>query len=271
MQRIFSFSGTALCLILLSACSATDPANPAPLTLRFDMVVNGQAFTGQGTTVYTLNNRSVYLTAARFYVANVTLIREDGSEVIFPAAPPLTLPARDGEQVTTVTVDRSIHLVRAELGEREIALGDVPSGRYKGVRVTFGVPGLINNADPSAAPATHPLAKQTDVNNHWSWSSGYIFIRLDGRVDLNQDGTPEEAWNAHMGFSQNLPVLEFTTPFEILSGEAQKLGVRFDAGRLMQGVDHSDAAQRRAHTNPTVLGLMKTNSASAFTFTGITR
>ncbi|MDZ7643630.1 MAG: MbnP family protein [Woeseiaceae bacterium] len=48
----------------------------------------------------------------------------------------------------------------------------MPTGDYRTLRLTLGVPADLNHGDPLHAPA--PL---TQTPMHWHWRSGYKFLR----------------------------------------------------------------------------------------------
>ncbi len=245
------FAALAAGVLLFSGCEANSTEDDtAMLMIDLEPMVGTQAFS-EGTT-YTLNGQAMTFASGRFYLSEIVLIQEDGTEIALTGES-VTGPALDdaGETVTHTTNDRIIR-AKHDAGETHYELGEVPAGVYKGVRLRIGLSGLTNKMDPTQVPADHPLAQQTDRNNHWSWNAGYIFARMDGQLDLDGDGVVEQTedalWDVHLGTANFAQVLEFDRTFSLAGGVMQNLHVIVDYAKLLETVDFSDPDQRRCHT-----------------------
>lgn len=76
------------------------------------------------------------------------------------------------------------HLVKStKTGPALISYSNVPKGQYDGIRFLIGVDSLSNHADPALWPNDHPLSVLVGGVMHWSWNSGYIFIKVEGEYD----------------------------------------------------------------------------------------
>ncbi|MBK9993126.1 MAG: T9SS type A sorting domain-containing protein [Saprospiraceae bacterium] len=53
-----------------------------------------------------------------------------------------------------------------------------------------------NHGDPNLYLATHPLGPKTP-DMHWGWTAGYRFMAIEGYVDNNNDGIPEQNFQIH--------------------------------------------------------------------------
>lgn len=132
-----------------------------PLELRFyprfgtDTLKSGRKYR-------TVGGDSVRLTMARFYVSEISLVDSLGAEK------PL---------IGTYLVD-VLDTVAASKGYSSLTLNALP-GTYRGLRFRIGVPFDQNHRDPTTQSA--PLG--TDAGMFWSWNSGYIFHRVEGKVD----------------------------------------------------------------------------------------
>ncbi len=52
----------------------------------------------------------------------------------------------------------------------------------------IGVPPSINHNDPSVFPASNPLNIAIANDMHWDWNPGYIFFKVEAKVDTIVDG-----------------------------------------------------------------------------------
>lgn len=264
----------AFLLLLAAGCDANSTEDETSmLMLNFEPRVGTQTFSTN--TTYTLNGQNLTFTSGRIYLSEIILVQEDGSEVPL-AGESITGPAEnENEETVTHTTDDKIILAKHDAGEQQFHLDEVPSGTYSGVKFRLGISGLTNNLDPTQLPAQHPLAQQTDRNNHWSWSAGYIYLRMDGYLDLDGDGVVEESddslWDIHLGTPAFSDVLEFDQTFSLDGGATQMLHVIVDYAKLIETVDFSDPAQRRCHTrdNLPVAEKVRAQYQNAFELHGV--
>ena len=75
----------------------------------------------------------------------------------------------------------------------------------------LGVGPALNHNDPSALPLSSPLNILNADDMHWNWNPGYIFVKVEARVDTIQDGNPlfDHPVVFHVGKDPNLQTLSF--------------------------------------------------------------
>lgn len=56
------------------------------------------------------------------------------------------------------------------------------------IQFGIGVPSSINHNDPSTFPTTNPLNIAIANDMHWDWNPGYIFFKVEAKVDTIVDG-----------------------------------------------------------------------------------
>lgn len=116
----------------------------------------------------------------RFYVFDVALIDETGKTV------PMML-TQDGKwQYQNVALldfeNKTAACANGTAEMRDMVVGTVPKGNYKGVQFNLGVPFNLNHAD--AALAASPLNL---TSLWWNWRGGYKFLRVDFTSPENQN------------------------------------------------------------------------------------
>lgn len=271
MRSLFQCCAIVFALLVVAGCdSNVTQEEHAHVSLYLQPVYNGQTFvTGQ---TYDLNGTAISFSTARLYVSQIALHPETGADVSFEADP-VTVPAKssDGSDITHTVTDR-ILLFKFDAGENEFELGEAPAGRYTGLKFAAGIEGNDNRIDATQVPAGSPLAKQTDRNNHWSWNSGYIYLRLDGLVDADGDGTPETTFETHLGSQNFLRTVDLTgADFQLEGGMAQTIHAMFDLHDVLGQLDFSDPAQRLCHTmdNMPVANKVASSLSSAVHFHGV--
>lgn len=169
----------------------------------------------------TENNERYTLSSFRYYMSNIRLIKNDGSE-----------HALEGK----------VFLINPNTSD--YSLGNVPVGEYKGIRFSVGLDNVTNHLDPTTYPISNPLAIQSPAI-HWSWNSGYIFLMLEGTCDttaMNDDvltyGQYSHSLFYHIGMDDLLRDIEISnTTFTVSNSNAKVLHIHSDINKLFTGVD----------------------------------
>lgn len=249
MKAIRTFFLPALVAALfLTGCDADsmDSQEDVDLSLRLQgMFGSQQLIAGQ---TYDHNGATVTLSTARVYLSEFVLTTADGQEVTV-ATEGVTVPAKDeNDNDVTHTVTDKIILTKHDLGMEDYHFGTVPAGDYTSISFRVGIVGQDNRVDASQVPATHALAKQTDKNNHWNWANGYIYLRLDGQVDSDGDGTVDEVWETHIGKENFSRMVTLDTDFELDAEMGNELHLMIDYQHFISTVDLADPTERLSHT-----------------------
>ena len=122
----------------------------------------------------------------------------------------------------------------------------------------IGVPSSLNHNDPSAFPSSSPLNIAIANDMHWSWSPGYIFIKIEARADTIPDAI--DNFNHflvyHIGKDENfqtfnIPSISWTN----VSATLKQLNLKLDMKMLFENTSnpvdltteyttHSNASQQ---------------------------
>lgn len=75
----------------------------------------------------------------------------------------------------------------------------------------LGVGATENHADPTVLPNEHPLHISNAGDMHWDWNPGYIFIKVEARVDTIPNGIPlfDHTVVFHVGKDENMQTWTF--------------------------------------------------------------
>jgi hypothetical protein len=164
---------TAVCLSLL-AVNCKDDENPVEEHTHVDgnTVVSAQfnwkwgldAFDGTQTYTTTLNEK-ITVGRVQFYLAQPYF--SDDSDVLVEEFPDkyLFVDLADGALIQNI--------------------GEV-NGHLHTMDFILGLDTVANHNDPSLLAADHPLSVSNGM--HWSWTQGYVFLKVEGKYDSNNDG-----------------------------------------------------------------------------------
>ena len=170
--------------------------------LDFKALVNGVPLVMKDSVYKNVLDYYYKMETIRFYVSNLYLIKNDNSEVLV-------------NDVSYLDLENS-HRSISDDGEKIMVAA--PPGDYKGIKFAIGVDPDINNGDPSVYPNDHPLSIRQ--NAHWVWNSGYIFLKLEGKMDTIPDGNKSltRSFVYHCGTNALYRELSFTKNFSIVDG-----------------------------------------------------
>jgi len=159
---------------LLGSCKKTPDGPPAVGTVSFaiENMAGTKAVALDGTAYTTAGGETFTVSTLRYYISNIKLLKNDGSSYAAPS---------------------SYFLIDvAKPSSANFTLGNVPVGDYTGASFVIGVDSTATKADPlQLTDALNPAN-----NMYWVWSTGHIFMKLEGTVTST---TPNKALTCHVG------------------------------------------------------------------------
>ena len=107
----------------------------------------------------------------------------------------------------------------------------VEPGTYDGFRVHLGVPAEYNtDTDPTIWPNNHPLGVNGSAGMFWSWNTGYIFSKFDGKADTTGAENFTHPFAFHIGGDDYLVEVRYSNPWEVAECSEHRFDLR---GELM--------------------------------------
>lgn len=103
----------------------------------------------------------------------------------------------------------------------------VPDGNYTGIKMGYGVSAALNAKNPSNFATDHPLYVESE---YWSGWESYIFTKVQGEIDLDNNDAPETNLFYHCGSDAvyNVATIDGAIP---VSGTGS-LTVEFDLKKM---------------------------------------
>ena len=153
----------AIGLVVL-ACDTENPViasvSTGKMRIAFDNVVSASDLKLNTGTYRNAAGESFVMTKFNYFVSNIRLRKQDGTDYVVPQ-------------------DSSYFLIQEDTpASQTITLSNLPPGNYTGLSFIIGVDSLRSLAD---------ITKRTGVldpglNNgmYWDWNSGYIFMKMEG-------------------------------------------------------------------------------------------
>jgi hypothetical protein len=168
-----------LALLALAACE--DGGNDTPkatLTVTYRALYDGQPL--EKYKNYPYGNRILFFDRFNTYLSDISLTQNGN---------PVRVKDIDWIDFTpdSATTNAAVEVVHRY---------EVPTGQYDGLSIGYGVKADLNAKRPTDFPPEHPLYLE---NEYWTGWKSYIFTKVQGRFDLNNDGTPEVNIFYHTG------------------------------------------------------------------------
>lgn len=213
MKKLFFLSLLALTIF---ACKDDQPTTPtSTVNLNFKASYNGEPLVLYKAYDYPTDNQ-IRFQNFNFFVSNITLLGEGST------------PNHLLSEVEFFDFEGNL-----DLGAAETALTrtyeKVPTGTYSGIRIDFGVPASLNNADAGKLPSNNPL-RQAFASHFWSDWGSFIFMKSEGIYDSTGDGVfnqSDAGFEHHPGTDAVLYSLTKSLPITIEKGV--DFEVNFDA------------------------------------------
>lgn len=144
------------------------------------------------------------------------------------------------------------------------SLGEVEGGHYHMLNFGLGIDSTTNHTDPNTYGSSSPLYPQSP-SMHWTWNSGYIFYKIEGSVDTDNDGTFETTFVFHIGTDGLKKDFSLTYHDDIEAGKTNTIDMNIDLGKFLTGIDLSVDNSTHTMNNMPLAMRVANNSATAIT------
>lgn len=207
---------------LLTACNNDESNNvtpdPGSLNLVFENMVNGAPLNMAPATYTNSSNETYTVDELKYIISNITLIKTDNTEYIYPVEDSYFLISEDGSKTANLT--------------------EIPADTYKGIRFGFGV-------DPTKYPIESgtlnfiPMAEEAGML--WTWSAGYKFLKFEGNFTNTTTPNDETPFLYHVGsHGANLDNYKEITltlnEFQVSSDNTTSRTIQFDVAKIFDSV-----------------------------------
>lgn len=196
---------TVLCATLLGACGSSSSSDKKEVIkekkkveIQFDAKVGAEKLVCSDNNVakkYNLGtpSNSGTISDFRFFVSNVSLIKEDGSkEKLVLEKNDFQYESNDGSTSLLDFEDNTGDCVKRGNTKalNTIVKGMAPDVKYKGIEFTLGVPFKLNHTEfPDEKSLTQP-------GMDWGWQAGRRFAKMELKPTDNEK---VKIWNFHLG------------------------------------------------------------------------
>jgi hypothetical protein len=252
MKKIFPILIASAIILMASNCqkNATPTPNPVTPTPGSVELVVKAVYSGKPLVinqVYDYNGKKVIFERLQFFMAY------DGSSLDGPLS---TDPSKTAIFKFTSFTDTASANAGASV---EIPMA---SRAYTSVNFGIGIPKTLNAKLPKDFTFPNGMA---DSGNFWdSWQS-YIFSKLEGKIDKDNDGVFETPFTLHTGGDDVFTPLKFTKSYTIQDGKATKVNFELNINELVKGIDLATVNSSHQVGAAPIMKIIMTNYATALT------
>jgi hypothetical protein len=151
------------------------------LTLEFDNVVGNQDLKLDSTTYTNGSGEDFTVSRLNYFISNIKLVRDDGNTYTIP---------QDSSYFRILESDQKSQI---------ITLKQLPEGNYTGIEYIIGVDSLRSvSGIEKRVGALDPASDHENDGMYWAWSSGYIFLKLEG--SSSKASSANGKYYYHIGF-----------------------------------------------------------------------
>jgi hypothetical protein len=248
MKKLLFILPVLLLILSVNSCEDESP-EVSTLTLNFKAVYDAEPLMMFSRNYEYEEGMDLQLQLFQFYITDVKLLKEDGSQVAV-------------SDVALISYGDVYDEEDAELG-KDFTF-DVPAGDYTGISFGFGVEESLNQKTPSDYEVGHPLTE-----NWWGSQTGYIFFKFEANSDLEPNGTFDQPLTLHIGGTDTYNALSFDRDFTLSGGQSTTLPVQVDLHRILVDgsgnfVNFREVKTNHAINSPTAVFLGQ-NVSSAVT------
>lgn len=192
-----------------------DTTSTGSFEIEFEHRVGNQPFVLNSQSYLNANGDDFKVNVFKYYVSNLVLVKDDGSETVVPE--------------TYFLIDAS------DAASRFQQLNHIPAGDYKAIRFTVGVDSLRNHSGAQTG-ALDPARGM-----FWTWNSGYIFLMFEGSSTMST--APGQKLTFHIGGSKapnntvRTVTQNFNTLLRIRKDSRPELHFFVDVAALFKGVN----------------------------------
>ncbi len=176
------------------------------------------------------------------FALNQNFTTDNGEVVKFTLATYyLSKPAIMDDAGGMTMLDPEYYIIRPDVMMSK--MGSIEPGHAHMFNVSIGLDEATNTEDGTSgvqptdfSDANHPLAPQPE-GMYWSWASGYIFVKIEGEVDNDGDGTFDNTFKYHLGTNDFRKDRSTMLHSDVAAGDTVAVTMTVDYKEFFNGVD----------------------------------
>ena len=208
---------------MASLSSCWENKDAAQVDLNLSLAWNGEV-ASIGDTVLYQGNMPLRLEKFKCYIDNISLRTTDGDWI-------------SSGSIDLVEFMPTSELVTADFDATVMKIGV----EIDALRLGIGVDSFYNLLDnaPTSFPNDHPLGIVGGAGMYWTWATGYIFTKFEGKVALSEGEEFSEPFAFHTGTDSlyREVIIDLSESICIAAEELHQFNVSIDLGASISSSD----------------------------------
>lgn len=193
------------------------------LDLVFYLEYGGKPLVMLDTFTYPVTGQKLSFTRCAAYLANIEIVNSKNERILL-------------KDIDFMELSNAHDKANAGKGYT-YSISDIDGGSYNTLAFALGVPPDMNAKAPKDYPASNVLSS---TSNYWSSWKSYIFTRIEGKFDKDNDGSLDDTFSLHCGGDTAYFPFEGVKNFSINEGETTKLEIVIDLEKYFNGTSLYD-------------------------------
>ncbi len=252
MKKVFPILLAIAVISLNASCDKTPTPTPTPVDPSY-FAMNFKAMYANKplviNQVYDYNGKKVRFTRLQFFIAY------DLGLFSSPVSVNDNLPSTTLVKFTNLTDSASA------AGGVDVELALAPKS-WPSLNFGIGVPKVQNAKLPKDFTFPDPL---TDGSNFWDAWQSYIFSKLEGSMDKDNDGVFETGITLHTGGNEVFTPVKFTKNYTVANGVKTIVNFELNINELVKGIDLTTVNSSHQVGDAATMKIMMNNFTTALT------
>ncbi len=214
MKNLLFLAFAAMTLVFTKSCN-DDDQEMFSVDLTFTPLFDGEPLVMYAEEYDYEEGMKLRLQLFQFFISNFRFIDDQGNEQPTPL------------EIDLISFADIQNRGAAEAGIT-VKVDNIPKGNYRSIKFGFGVDELHNATQPGDYDAGHPLS-----GHYWSAASSYVFTKIEGNADLNNDGQFEQKLTFHIGGNRSYQEIVLDKDLLLTSGSGTAVGIEVDLKDLL--------------------------------------
>ncbi len=232
----------SLLMVLLFSFNACEKDPEFNTFLQIEEQLDGASFTVGNTYTNDLNQQYKFETLL-YYISNVSLIAEDGTE--------------------HALIDVVLH----NYTDPNSLKFNIPEGRYTSIKFGLGLDPDLNMTDPTTVAEDSPFHSSRGM--YWAWATMYKFVKFEGRASGDANASElTDAFLYHIGTNPFYEEITLVRDIVIDNSEETKVKIVLNIDNFFNNsetpLDIIDENATQTGDNPVLAQKVNANLVSAF-------
>lgn len=112
-----------------------------------------------------------------------------------------------------------------------VRFDNIPAGNYSMLNISIGLPETLNGTNPSNYTVDSPLS---NTGEYWEGWESYIFHKLEGRMDADNDGELESGIALHIGSNDAYRTKQVNRDIRVTNDETAVVEIAIDLKDILE-------------------------------------